>query len=286
MDRTSRRGEEIATSSWKKSMKCRRCGSGQQAHSKTTWSYRCGHESSGLGASSSSARRSVLGRSRDVSLAVSMGVFEVVVLSFKLNGAESPVRALERVLACDAEHARTYTKQFPSVVRRGLGQAEAERTADMLRAAGARVEVRPVARDEEEEHASRAPLTPPSPVGPAQLALAPLVITQVAAPVAAPVPSETLAAPVADPGFRLGTLRISLEPKPKEEDTGWRLGTLRIQLTQKPAPPAPAARPAPAAGMPQANRGPVPSRDARQRLRRGRRLAAARARHDCAGSGW
>jgi hypothetical protein len=162
---------------------------------------------------------------------------DVVVLGFRLNGVEPPAKALERILRCTSEDARTLSKRFPVTVRSAVPSPEAEALASELRQAGARVEVRAVAQAPfpaepspavspaepnhalapspagVENHEARAPIVPPEPVGAASVA-------EVADD---PAP--------ADLTFKLGTLRIHVPAKARDSLPGrYLLGTLKIVL--------------------------------------------------------
>ena len=167
-----------------------------------------------------------------------MAGHDVVVSGFRLNGAESPAKVLERVLRCSGEQARALSKRFPVTVQGELSRAAADSLAAQLREAGARVEVREVASPAlaqtpvdgaQPESAGRAPIAPPEPVG----------------PLAAPPVESPAASP--DTSFKVGTLRIQVPAKARDSLAGkYLIGTLKILLPAGGPPPPPAAAPAPA----------------------------------------
>jgi hypothetical protein len=167
---------------------------------------------------------------------------DVVVLGFRLNGAEPPAKALERVLRCSSDDARALSKRFPATVRARASVLDAEALATQLREVGARVEVRVSGagcrepadlqgRGERADGSERMPIAPPEPVGP-------LPVVQ-AAPAAPAEPDMT---------FKVGTLRIQLPARARDSLAGkYLIGTLKILLPAGGPPPPPAAAPAPAA---------------------------------------
>ena len=162
-----------------------------------------------------------------------MAGHDVVVSGFRLNGAESPAKVLERVLRCSGEQARALSKRFPVTVQGELSRAAADSLAAQLREAGARVEVREVASPAlaqapvdgaQPESAGRAPIAPPEPVG----------------PLAAPPVESPAASP--DTTFKVGTLRIQVPAKARDSLAGrYLIGTLKILLPAGGPPPPPAA---------------------------------------------
>jgi hypothetical protein len=153
-----------------------------------------------------------------------MGGFDVVITGFKLNGRDTPARVLERVLGEPPDSAKALTRSFPAVVRRCLSPVEADPLVLALRAAGARVELRPTGSGPE----AAAPVRQSA--APTARAMAGLIASQ-PAPSGVPSPAEQ--------SFKLGTLRIETPAAEKKTTGKFILGTLKIMLKGPPAPPPP-----------------------------------------------
>jgi hypothetical protein len=68
---------------------------------------------------------------------------DVVLTGFRLNAGEPPAKVLERVLGLEPAKARAATQRFPVILAR-TSQERADQLADLLREAGAMVDVREV----------------------------------------------------------------------------------------------------------------------------------------------
>lgn len=68
--------------------------------------------------------------------------YDVVLVGFRLNASMKPAQALHSVLGLDAATCKELTRQFPASVLAGVSLSRAEKVAQQLTDAGAKVEVR------------------------------------------------------------------------------------------------------------------------------------------------
>jgi hypothetical protein len=179
--------------------------------------------------------------------------FDVVIQGFKLNGAEPLSRVLERVLGCSVDEAKALGKRFPSVVRRELEPAQATALAEVLRAAGARIELvesgsaptAAVAAAAQAVSAEQAAPRRESAAGKYLLGTLKIMLS-------GPPPRPPEAKPAVLSADVAPSARGSV-PVPKRESLVGKyvMGTLRIALNGPPPPPEPvAAKPEPAGPAP------------------------------------
>jgi hypothetical protein len=93
--------------------------------------------------------------------------YDVILMGFRLNSGEPPAQVLERVLGLDAAKAKLATQRFPVILTRTTAE-KAERIAQVLRDAGASVELRENRDAQVSQAAAQPPAAPPPPPGAAR----------------------------------------------------------------------------------------------------------------------
>jgi hypothetical protein len=115
---------------------------------------------------------------------------DVVLTGFRLNTGEPPAKVLERVLGLEPAKARAATQRFPVILAR-TSQERADQLAEILREAGAMVDVREamtVARPSAQMAQATAVASAPAPPLPPAPALPPPGIRAVPTPLGATAP--------------------------------------------------------------------------------------------------